>query len=150
MESGNPVVIVGAGISGLTIAFRLKKKGIPFLLLEESAEAGGKIGTLHRDGFELDLGPITCATCLSLNKLINDSGMEGSVLFPSKAVSKRFVYSRGKLHTIVPHPVHLLTNKILSLRGRLSIFKDLRIRPTPWHGDESVTAFVQRHFGKEE
>jgi len=75
--------------------------------------------------------------------------MEGSVLFPSKAVSKRFVYSRGKLHTIVPHPVHLLTNKILSLRGRLSIFKDLRIRPTPWHGDESVTAFVQRHFGKE-
>jgi oxygen-dependent protoporphyrinogen oxidase len=185
MESGSPVVIVGAGISGLTIAFRLKKKGIPFLLLEESAVTGGKIGTLQKDGFELDLGPVSCARNPALDKLIHDSGLEGSVLLPSKTVSNRFIYSSGRLHPVVPHPVKLLTNNILSLRGRLNIFKDLRVkqsaayvpisigasagrpayaeaassfaeaapadkpagRPVP--EDESVTDFVQRHFGKE-
>jgi len=182
MESGSHVVIVGAGISGLTIAFRLKKKGIPFLLLEESAVAGGKIGTLQKDGFELDLGPVSCARNPALDKLIHDSGLEGSVLLPSKTVSKRFIYSSGRLHPVVPHPVKLLTNNILSLRGRLNIFKDLRVKQSPAYAeaassfaeaasadkpagrpayaetapaggpvpeDESVTDFVQRHFGKE-
>jgi oxygen-dependent protoporphyrinogen oxidase len=149
MESGNRVVIVGAGISGLTIGFRLKKKGIPILLLEESAVAGGKISTLHQDGFELDLGPVTCSMNPALDKLINDSGLNESVILPSKTVSKRFIFSNGRLHSIVPHPVSLLTNKILSLRGRLDIFKDLRPGPSPVPGDESVTDFVQRHFGKE-
>src|SRR3981189_2830114 len=128
MESGSHVVIVGAGISGLTIAFLLKKKGIPFLLLEESAVAGGKIGTLQKDGFELDLGPVSCARNPALDKLINDSGLEGSVLLPSKTASNRFIYSSGRLHPVVPHPVKLLTNNILSLRGRLNIFKDLRVK----------------------
>ena len=160
MESGSHVVIVGAGISGLTIAYRLKKKGIPFLLLEEFAVAGGKIGTLQKDGFELDLGPVSCARNPALDKLIHDSGLDGSVLLPSKTVSKRFIYSGSRLHPVVPHPLKLLTNNILSLRGRLNIFKDLRVkqsaayaeaapvgRPVP--KDESVTDFVQRHFGKE-
>src|SRR5258706_3726291 len=166
MESGSRVVIVGAGISGLTIAFRLKKKGIPFLILEESAVAGGKTGTLHKDGFELDLGPVSCARHPSLDRLINDSGLATCVLIPSKAVGHRFIFSKGKLHSLVPHPVKLLTSNILSLRGRLNIFKDLGLRPSPAYAeaasagrptyapiasgappeDESVSDFVQRHF----
>jgi oxygen-dependent protoporphyrinogen oxidase len=52
---------------------------------------------------------------------------------------------------VVPHPVKLLTSNILSLRGRLNIFKDLGLRPsaTTAAEDESVSDFVLRHFGKE-
>jgi 4-hydroxyacetophenone monooxygenase len=36
-----PVVIVGAGISGMAIGVRLKQQGIPFLILERNEQVGG-------------------------------------------------------------------------------------------------------------
>ena len=69
MENRNRIVIAGAGITGLTIAFRLKQKGIPFLLLEALPAPGGKIGTLEKNGFHLDLGPATCARNQPLTEL---------------------------------------------------------------------------------
>jgi len=41
-----PVVIVGAGLSGLTVAYELKKAGIDALLLESSPRVGGRIQTV--------------------------------------------------------------------------------------------------------
>jgi protoporphyrinogen/coproporphyrinogen III oxidase len=38
-------IIIGAGISGLTAAFFLKKAGRDVLLVESSDRAGGLIGT---------------------------------------------------------------------------------------------------------
>lgn len=41
-----PVVIVGAGLTGLTIAYELKKAGIDALLIEASPRVGGRIQTV--------------------------------------------------------------------------------------------------------
>jgi monoamine oxidase len=41
-----PVVIVGAGLTGLTIAYKLKEAGIPSLLVEASPRVGGRIQTV--------------------------------------------------------------------------------------------------------
>ncbi|HEV8238350.1 MAG TPA: NAD(P)/FAD-dependent oxidoreductase [Thermoanaerobaculia bacterium] len=41
-----PVIVVGAGLSGLTIAYELKKAGIEALLLESSPRVGGRIQTV--------------------------------------------------------------------------------------------------------
>ncbi|QHT66334.1 FAD-dependent oxidoreductase [Rhodocytophaga rosea] len=55
MES-YPVVIIGAGVAGLTCAHYLHKKQIPFILIESSADVGGRIWTDKIDGFLLDKG----------------------------------------------------------------------------------------------
>ena len=52
----SPVVIVGAGLSGLACASRLQQKGVPCQILEASNCAGGRIRTNVVDGFHLDLG----------------------------------------------------------------------------------------------
>ena len=44
-------VVIGAGITGLACAFRLQQLGIPVLILEASAKAGGVISTVRRNGF---------------------------------------------------------------------------------------------------
>lgn len=50
------VVIVGAGMAGLSCALRLKEQGVTALVLEGADEAGGKIRTDEQEGFLLDRG----------------------------------------------------------------------------------------------
>jgi phytoene dehydrogenase-like protein len=51
-----PVLIVGAGVSGLCCALHLQKRGFWVLLLEADADVGGRVRTDRVDGFLLDRG----------------------------------------------------------------------------------------------
>lgn len=50
------VIIVGAGLAGLSCAYYLKKQRIPFVILEASNAPGGRIRTDVLEGFQLDRG----------------------------------------------------------------------------------------------
>ncbi len=50
------VVIIGAGMAGLTCAKYLKDKGIECIVLESSTQVGGRVQTDTVDGFKLDKG----------------------------------------------------------------------------------------------
>jgi phytoene desaturase len=52
-----PIIIIGAGIGGLSTAIRLAAAGRKVLVLEQSETVGGKMGQLWRDGFRWDTGP---------------------------------------------------------------------------------------------
>src|ERR1044072_4624498 len=51
------VIVVGAGISGLALAFELQRRGLAVEVLEAASRGGGVIGTLHRDGALFETGP---------------------------------------------------------------------------------------------
>ena len=60
--SGSPsppidVAIVGAGISGLSAAYELHRRGLSTCVVESRDRAGGVILTEHIDGFVVDAGP---------------------------------------------------------------------------------------------
>jgi phytoene dehydrogenase-like protein len=50
------VVIVGAGLAGLSCALRLREVGVPFQIVEASDGVGGRVRTDLFDGFRLDRG----------------------------------------------------------------------------------------------
>lgn len=50
------VVIIGAGIAGLTCAKYLKENGVEAVVLEASDAVGGRVRTDKIDGFTLDRG----------------------------------------------------------------------------------------------
>jgi phytoene dehydrogenase-like protein len=56
MDSTEPVVIVGAGLSGLSCARYLHDAGVSCVLLEASNAVGGRIRTDEIDGFRCDRG----------------------------------------------------------------------------------------------
>ena len=51
------VVILGAGITGLTTANLLNKKGVDFCILEKLDRVGGVIHTVAENGFLYESGP---------------------------------------------------------------------------------------------
>lgn len=56
MNRKNEVVIIGAGLAGLSCAAHLKKHDIPFVIFEGGDGVGGRIRTDAVDGFLLDRG----------------------------------------------------------------------------------------------
>ena len=50
------VAIIGAGIAGLRLGIELQSNGIEYVMLEKSANPGGRIQTIKKDGYLLDLG----------------------------------------------------------------------------------------------
>ena len=56
MKTDYDVIIVGAGIAGLTAAKILKAANKKILLIESSDGVGGRVRTDHKDGFLLDRG----------------------------------------------------------------------------------------------
>ncbi len=52
-----PVVVIGAGITGMTMAYLLLKQGVPVRIFEASEDTGGLGATFQRDGFAFDYGP---------------------------------------------------------------------------------------------
>jgi protoporphyrinogen oxidase len=55
-EQGARIAIIGAGISGLTAAYRLKQAGHTPVVLEAADYAGGRIKSVRRGDFLFDIG----------------------------------------------------------------------------------------------
>jgi phytoene desaturase len=63
------VVVVGAGLAGLSAAMRLAAAGRQVTVLERESVPGGRAGRISDNGFELDTGP----TVLTMPELIDDA-----------------------------------------------------------------------------
>jgi len=63
------VVVVGAGLSGLSAALRLAGAGRQVTVIERAEGPGGRAGLLERDGYAFDTGP----TVLTMPDLIADA-----------------------------------------------------------------------------
>ncbi|MDB5971493.1 MAG: Flavin-containing monoamine oxidase AofH [Hydrocarboniphaga sp.] len=50
------VAIIGAGLSGLSAAYRLRKQGWKVGVFESSGLAGGRVQTVHYEGYVIDTG----------------------------------------------------------------------------------------------
>jgi oxygen-dependent protoporphyrinogen oxidase len=75
------VVVVGAGLAGLTAAFRLRQAGFEVLVLESSDRVGGRVRTLERDGYRVDVGAsILMSSYRNMAALIDDAGLREAVV----------------------------------------------------------------------
>jgi oxygen-dependent protoporphyrinogen oxidase len=143
------LVIVGGGISGLSLAYFLREKApsLDILVLESEKKAGGKIWTNRVEGFLceggvngfLDNRPRTLELAAKLGL---------TPVRSNNAARKRFIFSEGKLHTLPESPLSFFTSNLLSLYGRLRIVWEIAV-PKGGGDDETLADFARRRLGRE-
>lgn len=94
------VIIIGAGIAGLTCATYLNKRNIPFAVLEASDAVGGRVRTDKADGFLLDRGFQIFLTSYPEAKALLDYDALQLRPFQSGAIIRK----NGRFHTM-PNPL---------------------------------------------
>lgn len=143
-----PVVVIGAGISGLACAYRLQQSGIQTRVVESSSSPGGVIQTIEKDGFRFDLGPQSFLSTGPLLDLIDALGLNGQLLRANRR-APRYILLRGRLVAAPLSPPALLTTPLFAAGTRWRLFTEIFRHSRPPAGDESVASFVRRKFGAE-
>jgi oxygen-dependent protoporphyrinogen oxidase len=144
------VAIVGAGVAGLTAAYRLKRRGIRVVVYEASDRAGGVIMTERREGYLAELGPNSLmAGGGSLAEILSQLGLDASRVEAQRDARKRYVVRKSKLVAMPTSPSQLLTTRLLSNGAKLAIFGEPMVEPGDSPMEESVATFVRRRFNQE-
>jgi hypothetical protein len=148
-----PVIIIGAGLSGLSCATYLNKAGREFVILERNDKVGGRVvshrteeGFLIDEGFQVLLSSYPeLKSVVSIDKLNLQPFRSGALIFNGKKLdllANPFRYPKGLLKTL-SFPYASLKDKALVVSLLLSsqFFKS----DSPW-GSTSTLNFLKQ-FG---
>lgn len=146
------IVVVGAGISGLTLAWRLEQRlgaGAQVQVLESSGRVGGTSWTQRAAGYCLDTGPNGFLDSRTqIVDLCRDVGLQGDLVRASPTARRRFLFLGDRLRPLPTNPAAFLTSRLMSLRGKFRVLREPWVRPTDVE-DESIFEFGRRRLGEE-
>ncbi|MDP3444213.1 MAG: protoporphyrinogen oxidase, partial [Ignavibacteria bacterium] len=146
----NKIVILGAGISGLTTAHRLVKEGFDVTLLESRDKPGGSMQTSLEDGFLADLGPNSgLETTPLIKQIVDEVGLTDKMIYASESSNKRYILRNGQLHALPTSLSVFLSTKLFSLKGKLRLFAEPFIGKSDDGYYQSIAQFVTRRLGSE-
>lgn len=150
MQPGNKIVILGAGISGLTTAYLLNKLGYDITVLEKKKDPGGSIETVMEKGFLFDRGPNSALeTHPLIGQLIEDLNLQGELVYANKAGNKRYVLKNNELHPLPMSPPAFIKTRLFSSRAKLRLMAEPFVGRSKDGNHQSVAEFVKRRLGKE-
>lgn len=92
----NTIYIIGAGVSGLIAAYELEQAGHKPIIIEQADDVGGRVKTLHRNGYPLDFG---FQVLLSAYPLANQY-LDMDALKLQKLESGALIYANGQSYQI--------------------------------------------------
>lgn len=144
------VAIVGAGVSGLSAAWRLKKLGIEPVIFEARDQVGGAISTTHADGFIAENGPHTLLNSQAIvDEIIDDLDLTEDRIWASELANKRFAVKDGRPVALPMSAADFLRSPLYSRRSKLRLLAEVFVAPRSDGIDESVTSFVKRRLGED-
>jgi protoporphyrinogen/coproporphyrinogen III oxidase len=144
------VAVVGAGISGLTTAFLLSRRGLKVTVLEAAPRAGGAMETLADGPWRFEMGPNTVLEGnADVSALIEACGLAGEKLTAPAAARKRYLWKGGRLHPLPGGPGGFLGTPLFSLGAKLRLLKEPWIGRPRGNPEETIAAFVRRRLGTE-
>ncbi len=157
------IAIIGGGISGLAAAFELEEQRragaeVEYVLYESSSRLGGVLRTELVDDCLVEAGPDSFVTEKPwAADLCRDLGIGDQLIGSNDAGRKTYILTRGRLVEMPDGLMFMVPTKILptgfsplfSWKTKLRMTQELFHPPRAVDHDESVAAFVERHYGSE-
>lgn len=142
------IVVIGAGLTGLSTAFNLKRAGHDVLVLEKQNRVGGQIRTYTEDGYTFESGPNTGVVSFpEVAELFQDLGDSCTLETAREQSKRRLIWKGSKFHALPSNPVGAVFTPLFTLKDKF------RILGEPWRKkgtdpDEPVGALAQRRLGR--
>jgi len=144
------VVVLGAGISGLTISYLLNKDGYDVTVLEKKDEVGGSIDTVVEDGFLFDRGPNSgLETHPLIAQIVEELGLRDEMVYANRESNKRYILRNETLHALPMSPPGLIKTKLFSAKAKFRLLAEPFVGRSKDGYYQSIADFVERRLGKE-
>ena len=153
------VIVIGAGIAGLTAAHHLASHGVDVTVLEASDRLGGRMSTDLRDGYRIDRGAQFLSSGYTvIDELIGRLGLASQLVFPAQWSATTREGKARKVSSEQPWTVAsngLLGWRALFRLGALAAVDARRAKQlslndyAAWHAwdDKTTSDWVSRRFG---
>lgn len=140
------IVIIGAGLTGLSTAFFLKKKGYEVLLLEENDRVGGAIRSHHQNGFVFEEGPNTGVIGNPETAELFEA-LNIAPAIANKDAEKRLILKNNQWYPLPSGAISFLRTPLFKLKDKIGIaFEPLRKKGN--NPEESVASLAARRIGQ--
>ncbi|HEX2969801.1 MAG TPA: protoporphyrinogen oxidase [Bacteroidales bacterium] len=146
-ESKTEVLIIGAGLTGLSTGFWLKKAGIDFRIIEKENRTGGVINTVSEDGFVFETGPNTgVLSSTELVQLCIDLGDSCTLDKALPGANKRYIMKNGRWRPLPSGLFSAIGTPLFSWKDKFRILGEPFRKPGN-DPDETVAGLVRRRLG---
>lgn len=142
------VGIIGAGISGLTLAWELQQQGVDYGLFEASGQVGGYIQSERTGPYLRELGPNSLLGDQKLLDWLGNLGLTEAIMFANPVSKARYIFRDGAYHPLPSGPPSLLLGSYFSWQTKWAIFRERTNRTTSPPG-ETLAQFFRRRFSDE-
>ena len=149
MQNGKTdVVIIGAGLTGLTTAFYLRKYGKTVNVIEKDTHVGGVIQTHREKGFVFESGPNTgVLSSPEAAELLEDVADECKLEIADETAKRRWVWKGDSWKELPSGLMGGITTPLFSLKDKFRILGE-PFRKTGDNPDETLEQLVRRRMGK--
>ena len=141
------IVIIGAGLTGLTMGFYLKKAGVNFKIVDKSAKTGGVIQTIREKGFVYETGPNTgVVSSPEMAELFEDLAGKCELEIADPSAKRRLIWKDNQWHALPSGLWSAITTPLFTWNDKF------RILGEPWrkkgtNPNETLADLVKRRMG---
>ncbi len=150
MPETHEILIVGAGLSGLSAAHFLRTSApdLDILILEQDGRPGGAVRSFRENGYLAEWGPHGFLDNNPASRaLLSETGLDRIAQKAPLGSFVRYVCHGGKLVQLPQKPQALLATPLLSPLGKLRLLGDLFKKPRS--AEQSVGQWAAYRFGSE-
>ncbi len=139
-------ILLGAGLTGLTIAHSLRRAGRRVLVLEKGDHPGGVIHTYTDDGFVFEAGPNTgVISSVELVRLMEELKLKFEV--PQQFANARWIWKNGRWEPLPSGLLSAIGTPLFSLKDKFRILLE-PFRAKGTNPDETLAQLVIRRMGR--
>lgn len=141
------IAIIGAGLTGLTTAFYLKRYGFNVCVYEKTDRCGGAMHTLHQDGFSFEAGPTTgVINSPEVFELFEDLNILDKINYADENAKKRLIWKNNSFHPLPSGPISAISTPLFSFKDKIKVlFEPFISKGNNEH--ENLAHLVKRRLG---